>query len=407
MARVASGMRPVEVTVHPHHCDAFGHVNQATFLTLFEQARWSVLERGPGMDVFAREQVIPAVRRVEIEYLEAAWPGDVLVFTLQLTHRGRTSFRMTQEARSRSAGRLVARAEFVFVCVGQDGRPTPIPPSVTHRMRDAGLLLPGERHTVNGVSLAVELRGSASGPVVLFLHGFPLNRSLWGPVADLPPGWRSVVPDLRGFGDSDAPDVGYSMAIYARDMVALLDRLEIRRVVLCGLSLGGYVAFEILRQARDRVHGLVLMNTRATADSPDDCQRRDRLAAEVRERGMGAAVEALLPSLLGPRSRNLPAMEEAIRGMIEQTPLAGFLGGLLAVRDRPDSTGMLASLRDLPTLVIGGADDPITPPAVIEDLAGAIPGASCRIVAKAGHLTPVENPVETGAALREFLAGVS
>lgn len=382
-------------------------MNQATFLTLFEQARWSVLERGPGMEIFAREQVIPAVRRMEIEYLQAAWPGDVLVFGLQLTHRGRTSFRMTQEARSRATGQVVARADFVFVCVGQDGRPTPIPSSVARGMREAGMLLPGERHTVNGVGLAVELRGTAPGPTVLFLHGFPLNRSLWGPVADLPSGWRSVVPDLRGFGDSDAPDVGYSMATYARDMVALLDLLEIRRVVLCGLSLGGYVAFEILRQARERVHGLVLMNTRASADGPDAKRSRDQLAAEVRDRGIGAAVDTLLPSLLGPTARSNPAMEEAVRGMIEQTPIAGLLGGLLALRDRPESTGMLVSLRDLPTLVIGGVDDPITPPAVMEDLAGAIPGASCRIVAKAGHLTPVENPSETGAALREFLAGVS
>ncbi len=400
-------MRPVEVTVHPHHCDAFGHVNQATFLTLFEQARWSVLERGPGMGLFSREQVVPAVRRVEVEYSEAAWPGDVLLFGLQLTHRGRTSFRLTQEARSRATGHIVARADFVFVCVGQDGRPTPIPSSVVRGMREAGMLLPGERHTVNGVGLAVDVRGTAPGPTVLFLHGFPLNRSLWGPVADPPSGWRSVVPDLRGFGDSDAPDVGYSMATYARDMIALLDLLEIRRVVLCGLSLGGYVAFEILRQARERVHGLVLLNTRATADGPEARQSRDQLGAEVRERGIDAAVEALLPSLLGPTARNHPAMEEAIRGMIEQTAPAGLLGGLLALRDRPDSTGMLGSLRDLPTLVIGGADDPITPPAVIEDLAAAIPGAACRIVGKAGHLTPVENPGETGAVLREFLAGVS
>ena len=110
----------IDLTVYPDECDAFGHLNQASFLTLFERARWEMLARGPGMDVFTRAGAWPAVRKTVIDYHAAAFPGDVLRFTQTLTHHGRTSFTMRQTARRLRDDTLVATAEFVFVCVNRE-----------------------------------------------------------------------------------------------------------------------------------------------------------------------------------------------------------------------------------------------------------------------------------------------
>src|SRR4026209_924602 len=117
----------IDLTVYPDECDAFGHLNQAAFLSLFERARWEMLGRGPGMDVFTRAGAWPAVRKTVIDYHAAAFPGDVLRFHQTLTHHGRTSFTMRQTARRGSDDPLIAPAEFVFVCINREGRPIPVP----------------------------------------------------------------------------------------------------------------------------------------------------------------------------------------------------------------------------------------------------------------------------------------
>ena len=253
-------MTPAEVdlTVYPDECDAFGHLNQAAFLSLFERARWEVLARGPGMDMFTRSGSWPALRRAVVDYHTSAFPGDILRFSQTLVHRGRTSFTLRQTARRPRDEAVVATAEFVFVCIDRQGKPIPVPEDL-----DVFLAVgAGERAqsgagriTVNGVSLALDDQGD--GPAILFIHGYPLDRSMWQDQVNSVRGWRRIAPDLRGLGNSDAPDLGYSMATYAADLSTLLDSLGVRQVVLCGLSMGGYIAFELLRSQRERVIGLV------------------------------------------------------------------------------------------------------------------------------------------------------
>jgi 3-oxoadipate enol-lactonase len=347
-------MPPIHLTVYPDECDAFGHLNQASFLSLFERARWEMLRAGPGMDLFDRSGTWPAVRRAVIEYHTAAYPGDVLRFEQELTHVGRTSFTMRQVAHRAADDALVATAEFVFVCVSRDGRPVAVPREfndfMTARRRGAGDV---QRLAVNGVSLAVEVRGD--GPAVLFVHGYPFDHTMWTHQIAALEGWCRIAPDLRGMGQSDAPDLGYSMETYAADLAALLDLLGARDVVLVGLSMGGYVAFEFLRRWRDRVR-----------------------AATV----------------------------ERVRAMMAATPVAGIVGALGAMRDRPDSTPLLPELAGLPTLVIVGDEDEITPPAQAKAMAEAIPGASLVVIRSAGHLPPLERPAETTDAILAFLAGL-
>lgn len=389
----------VEQTVYPDDCDAFGHLGHASFLRVFERARWDVMAAGPGMDVFVRQGAWPAVRKTVIDFHAPALPGDVLRIQQTWIHQGRTSFTMRQTARRAGDGTLIATAEFVFVCIDREGRPVPVPSEVGEFFQSRPSSEPSDRMTVNGVSLAVELRGS--GPAVLFVHGFPLDRNIWRHQLDTLTGYRRIAPDLRGMGRSDAPDLGYSMATYAEDLVALLDALGEGPVVLCGLSLGGYVAFEFLRRWRERVRGLILVDTRAEADSAEGRRARDALIGRVREQGALAAAEAMLPRFFTPQVS--ADIIERVRTTILQTPVPGLVGALSAMRERPDSTPLLETLTGIPTLVLVGAEDAITPPAIAQGMAAAIPGARLMEIPGAGHLPIIEQPVPTSRAILKFL----
>jgi 3-oxoadipate enol-lactonase len=392
----------IDLTVYPDECDAFGHLNQASFLSLFERARWEMLARGPGMDVFTRAGTWPAVRKTVIDYHAAAFPGDVLRFHQALTHRGRTSFTMRQTARRSSDDTLIATAEFVFVCINREGRPIPVPEEFGAFMSVRAAGDDAQRLTVNGVNLAVEVRGE--GPAILFVHGYPLDRTIWRDQIDSLEGYRRIAPDLRGMGQSDAPDLGYGMGIYAADLAALLDALGVNEVVLCGLSMGGYVIFEFLRRWRHRVRALILMDTRVEGDSTEGRRARDAAAATARDGGAGAVGGALLPKMLAPGSEErAPELVDRVRRMMAATPVAGMIGALAAMRDRHDSTGLLPTLADLPTLVLVGEEDALTPPDAARRMATLIPGARLVVIPGAGHLPPVERPSETTAEIREFL----
>jgi YbgC/YbaW family acyl-CoA thioester hydrolase len=391
----------IDLTVYPDECDAFGHLNQASFLALFERARWEMLARGPGMDIFTRHATWPAVRRAVIDYHVAAYPGDVLRFHQALTHHGRTSFTMRQTARRMRDDALISTAEFVFVCINREGRPAPVPAEfgefMNARPAPAGN---ARRLTVNGVNLAVDASGD--GPAILFIHGYPLDHTIWSPQLEALDGWRRIAPDLRGMGQSDAPDLGYSMATYASDLAALLDTLGVERVVLCGLSMGGYVAFEFLRRWRERVSGLVLIATRAGPDTTEGKRARDAAAAQAREGGSGVIADAMLPKMLAPGAPE--GLVARVRALMAATPVPGIVGALGAMRDRPDSMSLLPALAGLPALVIAGGSDQLMPVSEMSAMAAAIPGARLVVAPGAGHLPTLETPSIVTDALRTFLA---
>jgi len=392
---------PVIFTVYPADCDTFGHLNQAAFLAYFERARWQMLADGPGMDFFEREGVWPAVRRAVIDYHAPAHPGHSLRFQLAVTRLGRTSFTMRQVARRVSDDVLVAAVESVFVCIDRSGAAVPIPAGV------AAFLLPrlpsataaSRRVSVHGVELALDDEGS--GPALLFVHGYPLDGTLWRHQAGAFPGWRTLVPDLRGCGRSDAPDLGYSMATYADDLAALLDAVGVDDVVLAGLSMGGYIGFEFVRRHRPRLRGLVLADTKAQSDSAEGRKGREGAIADAREGGAPLIAEQMLPKLLAPGAAE--SLRDQVRAMIAAAPVPGIIGALAAMRDRPDSTELLPTLGGLPTLIVVGAEDALTPPKEAEGMAKAIPGAKLVVLEKAGHLTPLEQPTEFNRHLRRFL----
>lgn len=364
-----------------------------------------MLARGPGMDLFSRQGTWPAVRKSVVEYHAPAFPGDVLRFAQILVHLGRTSFTLRQTARRLRDDALIATAELVFVCVDQQGAPVPVPDTLPQLMADRQLRGNLRRIAVNGVNLAVDVRGQ--GAAVLFIHGYPLDHTLWEHQLAHLEGWMRIAPDLRGMGQSDAPDLGYSMATYAEDLLALVNSLGVERVVLCGVSMGGYIAFEMLRRARERVRGLVLVNSRAEADTPEGRRARDASAAQAREGGAESIAATMLPRILARAApTENPALVERVRAMMEGTPVSGILGAIAALRDRPDSLPLLPTLAGLPTLVIAGEDDQLIPAERARVMADAIPGARLAMIPGAGHLCPIERPEVVTGLLAEFLAGL-
>ena len=260
------------------------------------------------------------------------------------------------------------------------------------------------RHlAARGLTLALDLRGD--GHPILFIHGFPFDRTMWRPLMATLTGWRRIAPDLRGLGLSEAPE-SYSMAEYADDLAALMDALHVPQAVVCGLSMGGYVAFELLRRHPARVGALILTATRAEADDEAGKQRRGDMIALVERQGPAVLAEVLLPQLLAPANLTaMPHVTEHLRTMIAGSPVKGVVGALRAMRDRADATPLLRKI-EVPTLVIAGRDDQLIPPAASRQLADAIPGALFTLIPDAGHLCPLEQPVTTTKVIAEFLEGI-
>jgi len=241
------------------------------------------------------------------------------------------------------------------------------------------------------------------GPAVLLLHAFPLSSSMWNKQAnDLKDTFRVLAPDFPGFGKSDLLGQPATMDLYAQLAVALLDAAKVEKAAVVGLSMGGYVAFEMLERARDRVGALALCDTRATGDTPDGRKAREATAHAVEDDGCTVLAERMLPNLVSPAAP--PALKRDIEKMITENSSDGAATALRAMAQRRDFTG---SLKDIacPTLVLLGDHDTITPLAESQAMANAIPGAKFELIAQAGHLSSLENPKAFDAALRAFLDG--
>ena len=254
-------------------------------------------------------------------------------------------------------------------------------------------------------ALLMSYQDSVDRVPLLWIHGYPLSNLLWEfQVTDLADIARQITPDLRGHGRTESAPPPYSMALLADDCVRLLDHLGFEGpVVIGGLSMGGYVALEICRRYPQHVAGLILAATRAGADSEAGKAGRDQAAELVKDQGVGAIVEAMLPKMLAPETyAEQPDLVEFVRDMMMETSVEGVVGALAAMRDRVDSTGDLP-LIDVPTLVVHGAEDQLIPVSEAEILATSLPDAELVIVPGAGHLLNLEQPDAFNDAVRVFL----
>jgi len=232
-----------------------------------------------------------------------------------------------------------------------------------------------------------------SGQAMLFLHGFPLNSRMWEPqIRVLRERARVIAPDFPGFGLSGPPLVEPSLDRYAREVISLLDQLHVERVVVVGLSMGGYVAFRLAEPLGARLVGLVLADTRATPDSADAAAARHELAAEVEAEGVEAAASEFLPKLLGATTlRTQPQLVDRVRAIMLENTVPGVAGALRALAARPDSTALLSQIR-CPVACVAGEEDSITPPDIAHEMAARIRDAWTEVIPLAGHLSNLEGP---------------
>lgn len=247
-------------------------------------------------------------------------------------------------------------------------------------------------------------RGEGPEDPVVLLHAFPLNRKMWAPQVEALAGTRRVItPDYPGFGSSPRPPAQPDVRYYAQGIERLLDRLGLERVVLGGVSMGGYVAFGCMKLFPERVSGLVLASTRPDPDSEEMRENRMKTARRVADEGVEVLIELQMERLLAPQTlKNNREVVEKVRAMILESSPTGVVAALGAMRERPDSTPLLAEI-SVPTLVIGGEEDAISSPEVMAEMAQKIPASRHVALPGAGHLSNLEAPQGFNAALKEFL----
>lgn len=253
------------------------------------------------------------------------------------------------------------------------------------------------------ITLNVVERGS--GPVLLLVHGFPLDHQMWRHQLDgLASEYRVIAPDLRGFGQSTVTPGVVTMQRFANDLAALLDELQVREpITLCGLSMGGYIAWQFAQQHRQRLAKLVLCDTRAAADTAEAAKARLENAQKVLAEGPQAIVDGMIAKLFAPQTASQqPDLVKGQREIMLGTKPEGIAAALRGMAEREDFSGRLAEF-DLPTLVICGEHDAIAPPAEMRSIATGLPRATFALIAEAGHMAPLEQPTAVNQALQAFM----
>jgi 3-oxoadipate enol-lactonase len=259
---------------------------------------------------------------------------------------------------------------------------------------------------VGDIGLWIEDHGKGE-PALVLLHAFPLDHHVWKDVRGiLAERHRVILLDFRGFGRSQSAPGPYSMDLLAADVAAVLDSLGVERAVVGGASMGGYVALAFLAAYPERVAGLALVDSRATADTEEAKQGREKMMELAKSQGAGAVVEEMVPKFFAPTTeRERPELIDWVRRLGEVATVEGIVGALAALRDRPDRTDLLARTK-VPVAVVVGEHDAITPPESSRSMAESLPGTELTVVPEAGHLAPMEQPHAVADALERLLSRV-
>jgi len=251
-----------------------------------------------------------------------------------------------------------------------------------------------------------EEQGAKYGKTVVFLHGFPFDHTIWNEtVRHLGDTHRLIVPDLRGFGQTKLPVTHVTtMSLFAQDVDDLLNRVgNSSRVVVCGISMGGYVAIHFARRFGDRLAGLVLCDTKALPDTEVAAINRRRRADALPETGLEALADAMLPNLFAPQTGN--DVRETVRQIILRQPVNGVAAADRGMAERPDTTDWLPTLA-MPTLVVCGVQDAVSPVEEMKVTARRMPNARFVAIENAGHLPPIEAPQVFSLTLKNFFGEI-
>ncbi len=259
-------------------------------------------------------------------------------------------------------------------------------------------------HTVKSGDAQIFYRATGEGPPVLLLHPFPANHELWLPVAEaMASRYRLILPDLRGHGDSEVGDGPATMEKHAADIARVMDDADVGRAPLIGVSIGGYALFEFWRRYRGRAAALGLMNTKAGADSPEARSGRLQAANDVLEHGTEAFFQSMIPRLLGKTTRETrPDLVDGTLRMLREMSPEDVAQVQRGMAERPDSIDTLKTV-NVRTLIITGDEDILTGMNEAQVMHQQISGSQLRVIPKAGHYSPWEQPEEVTKLLRQFL----
>jgi 3-oxoadipate enol-lactonase len=259
---------------------------------------------------------------------------------------------------------------------------------------------------INGIRVHyVDTGRNLQNPPIVLIHGFPFSSEMWKPQIEfLKERYRVISYDIRGHGNTDDGDGQYTIELFVDDLIALLDNLKVKKVVLCGLSMGGYIALRAVERNPERVSSLILCDTGPQADSNDVKLRRFANMKAVKTKGVKAFAEGFVKAVFRPESfESRPHEVEAIRSMIESNSEMGICGTLLALACRTDTTESLDLIR-VPTLIMVGEEDKICPPKLSELMDSRISNSEIHILADAAHMSNLETTEEFNEHLSNFLA---
>jgi 3-oxoadipate enol-lactonase len=264
-----------------------------------------------------------------------------------------------------------------------------------------------DRHEIKSGDAEIVYRVHGQGPPVVLLHPFPANHEFWLPAAQaLETRYRLILPDLRGHGDSSVGDGPATMEKHAADLARVMDDAEVGRAPLIGVSIGGYILFEFWQSHRNRFTALVLCNTKAAEDSPDARAGRLQAAADVLERGTEPFFQTMIPRLLGVTTREMrPDLVEGALRMMRQMSAEDVAQVQRGMAERADSVATLNTI-DVPTLLVTGDEDILTGIKEADLMRQHISRSELRVIPKAGHYSPWEQPEEAGKLFRRFLDGI-
>lgn len=261
---------------------------------------------------------------------------------------------------------------------------------------------------INDIAVTYSDEGEKGAQAVIFIHGFPFNRSMWNmQLKALKDTCRVIAYDIRGHGNSEPGNERFSIELFVKDLLALMDALKIKKAVLCGLSMGGYIALNAIENYPERFAALILCDTTCIADTPEVKEKRMSAIESIRKKGVEKYAEESIKNYFAPESFTTMYNEiDAIREMIVKTSEQTLSKTLLALSVRKETCSKLSEIK-VPVLIMVGKEDKITPPAAAQFMHEKIKGSSLHILEHAGHLSNIENPGEFNSRLMTFIGSVN
>jgi len=252
--------------------------------------------------------------------------------------------------------------------------------------------------------LSIYVSGNNESKTILFVHGFPFDHTMWQTQVDeFSKDYKCVSYDIRGLGESPAGDGQFTMESFVDDLEIILEELKLNRPILCGLSMGGYISLRAVERIQEKFSAAILCDTRSEADNNEGKLKRAAGIKRINKEGLAPFVKDFITNCFGDDFKQ--NRKEALQNIIEKSSQfnpVGVKGGLFAMLSRSDTTTSLGKI-NIPTLIICGEQDTLTPPPVMKEMFHKINKAEFVEIPKAGHMTPIENPQAVNKAIRDFL----